>query len=211
MVDDFCYFWLTGPCSVEQRGRFRFVEHSVVTQAPPGSLRRSPAGENRLQFNGFRCRHSRRHGPRQGRCSLWLGVHQPIQTHPGVHGEAGEKRQGGAFVWQDLLLLLGKRLAQENSHQVPAVHSFTGKKYPFLFDYTHPHTAVRSVMWLMSVVFFVCLFSVLQHIRNRAPESGWPHPDLNSCVWSEVAPPHASPQRNHTQVPERERWVNKWS
>lgn len=49
--------------------------------------------------------------------------------------------------------------------------------------------------------------SDLQPIRNRKPEPGHPCPHLYSCLWTKVSHQHTVAQRDHTQAPERERWV----
>lgn len=54
---------------------------------------------------------------------------------------------------------------------------------------------------------FLCISSDLQHIRDWKPQPGHPCPHLYPCVWPEVSHQHAAPQREHTQAPEREWWV----
>lgn len=66
---------------------------------------------------------------------------------------------------------------------------------------------LHFVMWLF--LNFLCISPDLQHIRNWAPHFGQPCTHLDSCLWPKVSRQHATPQRDHTQAPEREWRVNK--
>lgn len=94
---------------------------------------------------------------------------------------------------------------------------FTPSRVNWVFFYslsTLPKLILLRVDGMKYLVMWQSLFVYppppdLQHIRKWTPRLGHPCTHLYSCLWPKVSHQHTTPQRDHTQAPEREWRVKK--